>query len=270
MPPDAPESDNDDSSSLRLPVRRTEGLASLKSSVRPYLSAAVGSLSTLTAAVGTRVGAASSQPAPSEVLANYARGWVLFGIPDNRMASLEWRTFPRRAIITPETAKVPKRLRPIQRRSELEVRFDHDFETIVRHCQEGRDGWLTPETVDVYRRVHALGFISTVGTYRDGRLVGGLWGVVLGRTFGIMSMFHTEDHSGSLALAALIEEVRDGDRWSMADCGQLKENFVRYGAFEVPIEQFCEMVWTHSRGALRDDNHHPAGTTEDSEDGRDR
>ena len=157
-----------------MPVRRTTGRTSLKSSVRPYLSAAVGSLSTLTSAVGARVGVASGQPAPSEVVANYARGWVLFGIPDNRIASLEWRSFPRRAVITPETARVPKRLRTIQRRGELELRFDQDFEKIMRACQDGRTGWLTPDAMDAYRRVHALGFISTVGAYRDGKKVSAL------------------------------------------------------------------------------------------------
>jgi leucyl/phenylalanyl-tRNA---protein transferase len=238
-----------------LQVRRAEGLASLKSSVRPYLSVAVGSLSTLTSAVGARVGVASAQPAPSEVVANYARGWVLFGIPDNRIASLEWRSFPRRAVITAETARVPKRLRTIQRRRELELRFDQDFESIMRSCQDGRTGWLTPEAMEAYRRVHALGFISTVGAYRDGRLVGGLWGVALGRTFGMMSMFHTEDNAGSLTLAASVEEVRDRGRWSMLDCGQLKQHSVRYGAFEIPIEQFRELVWANTTPAPEAGSH---------------
>jgi leucyl/phenylalanyl-tRNA--protein transferase len=229
-----------------LPVRRARARTSLKSSVRPYLSVAVGSLSTLTSAVGARVGVASRQPAPSEVVANYARGWVLFGTPDNRIASLEWRSFPQRAVITPETARVPKRLRTIQRRRELEIRLDQDFESIMRSCQDGRTGWLTPEAMEAYRRVHALGFISTVGAYRDGKLVGGLWGVALGGTFGMMSMFHTEDNAGSLTLAASVEQVRDRGRWSMLDCGQLKQHSVRYGAFEVPIEQFRELVWANA------------------------
>jgi leucyl/phenylalanyl-tRNA--protein transferase len=226
-----------------VPVRRAIDRANLKASVRPYLSVAVGSLSSLTQAVGTRVGVAASPPAAAEVVANFARGWVLFGIPDNRIASLEWRTFPRRAIITPETARVSKKLRALQRRLGLEIRFDQDFAAIIQLCQDGRTGWLTPEAVEVYREVHALGFIATVGAYRDGRLVGGLWGIALGRTFGIMSMFHTEDNAGTLALVALVEDVRDRGRWSMIDSGQLKQNFVRYGAFEIPIERFRELIW---------------------------
>jgi leucyl/phenylalanyl-tRNA---protein transferase len=247
MPPrGTPESGHGDSSGGHVPVRRAVGRTSLKASVRPYLSAAVGSLSSLTSAVGAHVGVASGQPAATEVVANYARGWVLFGIPDNRMASLEWRTFPRRAVITPETARVSKKLRALQRRLGLEIRFDQDFEALIRACQDGRTGWLTPQAVEVYRRVHALGCISTVGAYRDGRLVGGLWGVALGRTFGIMSMFHTEDNAGTLALVALIDEVHDRGRWSMVDSGQLKQNFIRYGAVDVPVERFRELVWVNT------------------------
>jgi hypothetical protein len=89
-----------------VPVRRTVDRAKRQAGVRPYLSAAVGSLSSLTSAAGARVGVACREPAATEVVANYASGWVLFGVPDNRLATLEWRTFPRRAIITPETARV--------------------------------------------------------------------------------------------------------------------------------------------------------------------
>ena len=53
--------------------------------------------------------------------------------------------------------------------------------------------WITPALIDVYREVRSLGFISTVGTYRDGQLVGGLWGIGIGDAFGLMSMFHRED-----------------------------------------------------------------------------
>jgi leucyl/phenylalanyl-tRNA--protein transferase len=91
--------------------------------------------------------------------------------------------------------------------------------------------------------VHDLGFSATVGTYRDGRLVGGFWGIAVGQIFTIMSMFHLEDNAGSLALVALAERVMAGDRWSMVDFGFLTDNFKRYGASYIPTEQFCESIW---------------------------
>jgi len=131
----------------------------------------------------------------------------------------------------------------VRRRLKLEVRFDEDFEAIVEHCREGRSGWLSDELVGAYRRVRDLGLVSTVGTYRDGHLVGGLWGITVGRTLGIQSAFHRENHAGSLALVAVAEKVREGQRWSMVDVVLPSDHYERYGAREIPTEEFCELVW---------------------------
>jgi leucyl/phenylalanyl-tRNA--protein transferase len=67
------------------------------------------------------------------------------------------------------------------RRGGLEARYDQDFEAIVQQCQHVHgQGWLTSPLIDVYREVHRLGFITSLGMYRDGRLVSGIWGVELG------------------------------------------------------------------------------------------
>jgi leucyl/phenylalanyl-tRNA--protein transferase len=222
----------------------------LRSAARPYLAAGIGRLSQATAVAGTRVGSGAFAPTASEVLANFPLGWLLFGVPESRLPSLEWRRYPERAVITPATGKIPRRLRQALRRQELQVRFDADFEAVIAGCRDGRSGWLTPEAVEVYRRVHALGFIATVGTYRDGRLVGGLWGIALGRTLGMMSMFHTEANAGSLALGALIGELRDGGRWGLLDAGEVKPHATMYGAVGIGVDQFSELVWTNARGPL--------------------
>jgi leucyl/phenylalanyl-tRNA---protein transferase len=229
-------------------VARMERVSDLRwklwGGLRLVLAVAIGSARGLVERGGGRVGVyVRESPSAAEIAANYTRGWVLFGVRAPGLAGLEWRRFPNRAVITSETAHVPKRLRSIQRSQDLVVRYDEDFEAIVEHCREGRSGWLTDEAVDAYRSLHELGFVATVGAYRDGRLVGGMWGITVGRVFGIMSMFHLENHAGALALAAVVDCVRDGERWSVVDCGQLNENFKRYGAQEIPSDQFCELVW---------------------------
>jgi leucyl/phenylalanyl-tRNA---protein transferase len=192
-----------------------------------------------------RIALLCATPTVPQVVANYTRGLTLFGRSRGRLAIFEWRSYPFRGIITRESAKAPKTIRSIQRRTDLEIRFDEDFEEVVRLCQVGRDTWvwLTPALVDVYREVDKQGFVSTVGVYRDGRLVGGIWGISVGRVLGIMSMFHLEDNAGSLALAAIIDIVAGDGRWSVVDCGVIKQHFKMYGAREVPQEEFCELVW---------------------------
>jgi leucyl/phenylalanyl-tRNA---protein transferase len=203
----------------------------------------------LAAMIKLRIAYTWSTPTAPEVITNYTRGLVLFGRSGARWVKFEWRSFPTRAVITQETAKVPKNLRRIQRRGDMEVRFDQDFEAIVCSCQEGRTGWIwiTPALIDVYREVRSLGFVSTVGTYRKGQLVGGLWGIGIGRVFGVMSMFHQENHAGALAVAALADEVSSQGRWSVIDFGVMTPNFQRYGAREISAEHFREIIWSNLR-----------------------
>jgi leucyl/phenylalanyl-tRNA---protein transferase len=184
----------------------------------------------------------SQTPTPTDIVVNYLRGSVLFGRENSYGPWFHWYAVPARYVITSATATIPKRLRPVLRRGELEVRFDQDLEAIVHHCQEGRAGWLTPELVSVYLEMQELGFIASVGTYRAGRLVGGFWGIDIGGVFGIMSMFHLESHAGTVALAALVEIVAHQGRWSVIDCGSGGTHWKGYGATELSREQFSELV----------------------------
>jgi leucyl/phenylalanyl-tRNA---protein transferase len=234
---------------VTVPEARPSALTRLEVRARASLSVATGLLAHASATVGTHVGSASPASAvtASDILANYARGWVLFGRPDRRLTPLIWRRFDTRAIITPESSKVPRRLRSVIRRQELDVRFNEDFEAVLQHTCSGREGWLTPAAAAAYRQVANLGLGATVASYRDGELVGGLWGLEVGRTFGILSMFHRESHAGSIALAGLVESVRARRRWTLIDCGGLNENFARYGAYEIPTGQFSDLVWQGTR-----------------------
>jgi leucyl/phenylalanyl-tRNA---protein transferase len=228
---------------------RFRRLRDLEARSRSGLAVVTGLLGYASTIVGEHVGAASPASAVTagDILANYARGWVLFGRPGHRVSPLIWQRFETRAIITPESAKIPRRLRSVIRREALEIRWNENFDSVVDHTRQGRSGWLTPRAAAAYRQVNALGLGATVLACRDGEVLGGLWGIELGRTFGIMSMFHRESHAGAIALAALVEGVREPGRWTLIDCGGLNENFARYGAFEVPTARFCELVWQGTR-----------------------
>lgn len=181
-------------------------------------------------------------PEPAEVVANYLRGYLLFGRRNPYGAWFHWYRLPARSVITRETAHVPRRQRSLLHRDDIEFRLNQDFELVIRHCQEGRDGWLTDQAVAVYRKMHTLGLIGTVGTYREGQLAGGFWGLSVGRVFAIMSMFHLEKSAGSLALAALADSLQHGGRWSVIDCGGPGYHWDRYGAQNLSVEQFSALV----------------------------
>jgi leucyl/phenylalanyl-tRNA--protein transferase len=223
--------------------RSEKALVLARRQLQPPVALLFGLSSQLLGPAARRAGVFTKTPPAWEIVANFTRGWVLFGHSSRGVYGLEWHRFPQRAVITQETAHVPKKLQYIQRREKLEVRFDEDFEMIVELCREGRSGWLTKEAVNAYRTVHDLGFSATVGTYRDGRLVGGMWGIAVGGVFTIMSMFHSEDHAGSLAIVAVAERVIAGDRWTLVDFGFLTDNSKRYGANYISTDKFCEAIW---------------------------
>jgi leucyl/phenylalanyl-tRNA--protein transferase len=231
-------------SSLHVRTVRDRALRCARRVLRAVSVPLIMAVQPLGGIINLRISYAWSTPTAPQVIGNYTRGLVLFGRSGARWVKFEWRSFPARAVITKETAKVPKSLHRIQRRGEMEVRFNQDFEEIICGCQEGRTGWMwiTPALIDVYREVRSLGFISSVGTYRDGRLVGGLWGIGIGDAFGLMSMFHREDHAGSLAMAALVNALLNEGRWSVIDFGAMTPNFSRYGAKEISATEFCEVL----------------------------
>jgi leucyl/phenylalanyl-tRNA--protein transferase len=180
-------------------------------------------------------------PKPEEIIANYLRGYILFGRPSVRGAWFHWYRVSVRGVITSDSAVIPRRLVPILRRGDFEFRYDQDVEAILRQCQEGREGWLTPEVVNIYLDMFKSGWVATVGAYKDRKLVGGFWGLSLGRVFAIMSMFHLEKNAGALAVAALTEIVAQEGRWSVIDCatGGFWE---RFGAQALTVDQFSAFM----------------------------
>ena len=180
-------------------------------------------------------------PEPAEIIANYLRGYILFGRSCPYGSWFHWYWGEKRGIMTPATATVPKRLRSILRRGDFEFRFDQDVEAIIRQCREGREGWLTQEVVNIYLDMNKLGLVSTVGVYQTGQLVGGFWGLSVGGVFGIMSMFHKEKNAGAMAVAALAQNVAHERRWAIIDCGT-GPFWEKFGARPIKSKEFSALV----------------------------
>lgn len=178
-------------------------------------------------------------PSPERVISNYCQGMVLLG--KNLQGDMLWHTFPERAIITPETAHVPKRLQRSIRRCNLTVRLDSDFVAAVRACHREAWAWINEATIDIYARLFSMGFARSIEAYRGEQLVGAMWGLEVGRTFGAMSMFHSVNCAGSVLFGTLVEKLMEGE-WDMVDCGEPHSHFTRFGAQDVPREEFIERV----------------------------
>lgn len=175
---------------------------------------------------------------PTQVISHYYQGMVLIG--DSFQGGVTWKTFSERAIITPETAHIPKRLKGVMRKKTFEIRYNTNFPAVIQACKRDKT-WINQPLVDLYQSLFDMGCVETIEIYKDGQLVGGLWGTVVAKTFGIMSMFHEVNHAGAVALATLVNQLKD-EQYEMVDCGVINNNFARYGAAVMPREEFLEKL----------------------------
>ncbi len=185
--------------------------------------------------------------APERLLAAYRRGifpWYSEGQP-----ILWWSPDPRWVLFPPEL-HLSRSLRKRLRSGRFEVTLDQSFDAVVEACRQPRpDGsgtWITDAMRDAYCRLHALGHAHSAETWRDGRLVGGLYGVAIGRVFFGESMFARESDASKVAFARLVRQLH---AWGFAliDCQVHTEHLARFGARPIARHRFIQLLDEHSR-----------------------
>jgi leucyl/phenylalanyl-tRNA--protein transferase len=123
-----------------------------------------------------------------------------------------WYSPDPRAVLHPGALRVSRRLLRTLRSGRFELRLDSAFRDVMEACaaapRPGQDGtWITPAMVDAYSELHRLGLAHSAEAWREGRLVGGLYGVSLGSAFFGESMFHTERDASKAAFVALLWQL---------------------------------------------------------------
>ena len=176
---------------------------------------------------------------PERLLLAYQQGifpWPARGYP------LLWFSPDPRFALEPASAHVSRSLRKVIRRGDLEVTADRDFSKVIAACaamprpqQQGT--WITPELQHGYLGLHDLGYAHSIEAWRDGKLVGGLYGVALGRTFAGESMFATEPDASKVAFTTLLGHLA---LWGyrIVDCQVHTEHLARFGATMWPRSRF--------------------------------
>jgi leucyl/phenylalanyl-tRNA--protein transferase len=180
---------------------------------------------------------------PDRLLAAYRQGifpWYEQGGP------LLWWSPDPRLVLFPGELRISRRLRRTIRQARFETRYDTAFSQVITECARVRrpheDGtWITPEMQQAYIRLHELGHAHAMESWRDGRLVGGIYGVRVGRCFCGESMFHHETDASKIALAALVERATH-EGVELIDCQVASDHLIRLGAREIPRAQFLEFL----------------------------
>jgi leucyl/phenylalanyl-tRNA--protein transferase len=163
---------------------------------------------------------------------------VLWWSPDPRMV-LPVADFK----ISPSLKKIIKRFK---RSADCEIRFDSQFETVMRACAEasrpGQSGtWIVPAMVQAYTDLHERGLTHSVETWVDGELVGGLYCVSIGRAVFGESMFFKRSHASKIALAALVAWCR-AQGVVQIDCQQATPHLASLGAGTIARSTFIQVM----------------------------
>ncbi|GAA4533918.1 leucyl/phenylalanyl-tRNA--protein transferase [Chelativorans composti] len=156
-----------------------------------------------------------------------------------------WVRPEKRGIIPLDAFHVPRSLQKFMRRNPFEVRYDYDFEGVISGCAEKtpdrEETWINAPIREAYTRLFELGFCHTVEAWRDGRLVGGLYGVSLGRAFFGESMFSRETNASKVCLVHLVERLREKG-FVLLDTQFTTEHLKRFGAIDVPRKRYEGML----------------------------
>lgn len=192
--------------------------------------------------------AAGGALSPAWLLEAYSHGifpWYGDGEP-----ILWWSPDPR-LILEPGTVKVSRSLAKVLRNGRFEVRLDTAFAAVVSECAGPRRGaagtWITADIRAAYCRMHELGHAHSVETWQDGRLVGGLYGIALGRFFFGESMFSRVSDASKIALVHLCRYLEARD-FGVIDCQMTTPHLVSMGAHEVPRKRFEALLAEYRRG----------------------
>lgn len=172
---------------------------------------------------------------PDLLLRAYAAG--IFPMAEGAdSAELMWFDPPMRGILPLEGFHVPRRLRRTVRQRRFEVRIDSAFREVVTACGEPTSDrpttWINGDILDAYTALHERGRAHSVECWRDGRLVGGLYGVALGAAFFGESMFSRETDASKVALVHLVARLVRG-RFGLLDTQFVTSHLSRFGAVEI-------------------------------------
>jgi leucyl/phenylalanyl-tRNA---protein transferase len=181
---------------------------------------------------------------PEILLKAYAAG-IFPMAEDADDPSLFWVEPRERGIIPLDGFHLSKRLARTIRSEEFTVHVDRDFDAVITGCAApGTDRektWINARIRDLYGQLFDKGFCHTVEVYRDGQLVGGLYGVRLRGAFFGESMFHQERDASKVALVHLVARLKRGG-FSLLDTQFVTSHLSQFGAVEVSRRDYKQML----------------------------
>jgi len=173
---------------------------------------------------------------PEGVELAYRHG--IFPMADEQTGEVLWFRPDPRAVIPLDGFHISHSLARTIRRGRFEIRVDSDFEGVMRGCADRPEGsWIDERFVGVYGALHRAGAAHSVEAWHKGRLAGGTYGVALGGAFMAESMFHRETDASKVALAALVQRLRERS-FVLLDVQYVTPHLESLGAVEISRREY--------------------------------
>lgn len=163
----------------------------------------------------------------------------------NNEPILWWSPDPR-LVLYPHEIKTSKTLKKIIKKEVFKVTMDLAFNEVINQCAQVRlkknqGTWIIEDMIEAYCQLHESGFAHSVEVWRQGELVGGLYGVSLGKCFFGESMFTRISNASNIALVKLVEYLKELS-FNMLDCQVPTEHLTRFGARQIPRIRFLNQL----------------------------
>lgn len=178
---------------------------------------------------------------PERLLLAYRNG--IFPWYNDDEPILWWSPNPR-MVLYPNELKVSKSMGQVLRSAKYKVTFDTAFERVINACanvfRDGQwDTWIVPDMIAAYSRMHKLGYAHSVEVWRGDELVGGLYGIAIGKVFCGESMFSLESNASKTGFITLVQWLQSNG-FGLIDCQVHTPHLASLGAREIPRKRFGE------------------------------
>ena len=175
---------------------------------------------------------------PAIILDAYCQGMFPMGMEDGKIG---WYRPEWRGILPVADFHIPARLERYLRHSPFEVRWNTAFAEVMRGCADRAETWINDVILDSYQRLHETGYAHSAEVWRDGRLVGGVYGVTIGGAFFGESMFSRETQASKVALVHLQRRLKQRG-FLLHDTQWTTPHLAQFGGREIPGTDYMRLL----------------------------
>lgn len=175
---------------------------------------------------------------PDNMIRLYASG--AFPMADES-GQINWYLPEIRTIIPLDNFNIPRSAKKAIEKQNFEIKFDTDYLSVIKGCADRPSTWISEELIVAYRRLHKRGYLHTVETYQNGKLVGGLYGITFRGAFFGESMFSKVSQASKAALISLLYHLKEKD-FVLLDVQYMTNHLKMFGAIEISWEQYSALL----------------------------